>query len=163
MTAPDLTAFIEACRAPMLHNVFVSSQDLDTEEQFETSAYALYKEPEGDLVHLGVTWGDGSEFGFFQWFELGDNRAHYDSAPAVRRLIHEFRDEPDEKLTEAVNAMMRVYEAAEDLIPAEGLSTEERAALLEMINAAADPLDQEIEIEDDEDEYEDEDEDEDTE
>lgn len=149
MTAPDLTAFIEACRAPMLHNVFVSSQDLDTEEQFETSAYALYKDSDGDLLHLGVTWGDGPEFGFFQWFELGDERAPYDSHPAIRRLIREFRDESHEGLFDAVNAMIKVYEAANDLIPDEGLSTEERDQLLETINAAADPLNQAIEIEDD--------------
>lgn len=152
MTAPDLTAFIEACRAPMLHNVFVSSQDLDTEEQFETSAYALFKDSDGELHNLGVTWGDGSEFGFFQWLEIEDFRAPYDSAPAVRRLISEFHPELQGELTEAVNAVMRVYEAADELIPAEGLSTEERDQLLETINAAADPLDQEIEIEDDEDE-----------
>lgn len=155
MTAPDLTAFIEACRAPMLHNVFVTSQDLDTEDQFETSAYALYKDSEGDLIHVGVTWGDGPEFGFFPWFELGDERAPYDSHPAIRRLIREYDDDAHEGLYKAVNAMINVYEAAHSLIPADGLSAEERDALLEMINAAADPLDQEIEIEDD-DEYDDE-------
>jgi hypothetical protein len=158
MTAPDLTAFIEACRAPMLHNVFVSSQDLDTEEQFLTSAYSVYKTPEGTIVPLGISWEDGPEFGFFQVFEIGIDTVRYDSHGAIVRVIREFEDESFDAFVEAVNAMMRVYDAADALLPEDGLSAAERKQLLELINDAADPLDQAIEIEeDDEDEVDDED------